>query len=121
MDMHQMTRVQGMTRIQGKELWGIAAFRLRESANKILALADQAESPAMRSKLLSICVRLGEEERELLALARQEQGDVGERSGRSPSLLSLVASGAGDERSRNAGVDARKQAGRKQPRRTPKS
>jgi hypothetical protein len=69
-ELHQMTK------IEERELWSIAAFRLRESANKILALADRAESAVMRKKLLSICARLAKEEQRLLAFANRGASDV---------------------------------------------
>jgi hypothetical protein len=69
-ELHQMSK------IEERELWSIAAFRLRESANKILALADGAESAVMRRKLLSICAKLADEEQRLLAFAKREASEV---------------------------------------------
>lgn len=92
MELHQMTK------IEERELWSIAAFRLRESANRILALADRAESALMRRKLLSICAKLAEEEQQLLVFAREEGREVADdHSARVPAGLRAANGRAADE------------------------
>ncbi len=48
------------------ELRRMAAFRVRETANRIATLANNAHNEALRQELLSICQRLMQEERALL-------------------------------------------------------
>jgi hypothetical protein len=48
------------------ELRRMAAFRVRETANRIATLANNAQNEALRQELLSICQRLMQEERALL-------------------------------------------------------
>jgi hypothetical protein len=44
----------------------MAAFRIREAANRIATLANSAQNETLRRELLSICQRLVNEERALL-------------------------------------------------------
>jgi hypothetical protein len=60
-----------MTEMQERELWNIAAFRLRESAKRIHVLSVRVVSPELRAHLLSIYVRLRADEEKLSALAEQ--------------------------------------------------
>jgi len=46
----------------------MAAFRIREAANRVATLANTAQSETLRSELLAICETLLEEERGLLDL-----------------------------------------------------
>jgi hypothetical protein len=48
------------------ELRRMAAFRVRETANRIATLANSAQSEDLRRELLAICQRLMKEERLLL-------------------------------------------------------
>ena len=48
------------------ELRRMAAFRVREAANRIAVLANSAQSDGLRASLLAICERLVAEERALL-------------------------------------------------------
>lgn len=56
------------SQIRNEELFRMAAFRIRETANRIATLAHSASDPALRSELLIVCDRLLEEEGRLLAL-----------------------------------------------------
>jgi len=47
----------------------MAAFRIRESANRISVLGSGAENPNVRRELTAVYDRLLDEERALLALA----------------------------------------------------
>jgi hypothetical protein len=49
-----------------RELRFVAAFRLRDAANRVATLVDMSCSPQLRAELLAIYERLMEEERELL-------------------------------------------------------
>jgi hypothetical protein len=59
-----------------RELWSIAAFRLRESAKRIYALSSHVASPHLRAELLSIYVRLRADEDRLSAWAGQIPADT---------------------------------------------
>ena len=48
------------------ELRRMAAFRIRETSNRIATLAQNAEDGALRAALLALCQRLQQEERLLL-------------------------------------------------------
>jgi hypothetical protein len=48
------------------ELRRMAAFRVRETANRIATLANNAQNEDLRRELLAICQRLMKEERLLL-------------------------------------------------------
>ena len=48
------------------EVRRMAAFRIREAANRIATLANSAQYESLRHELLSICQRLVNEERALL-------------------------------------------------------
>ena len=52
-------------RINDGELVKIAAFKLRESANRMLTLAQKAQSPATRGKLVAASELLLLQERKL--------------------------------------------------------
>jgi hypothetical protein len=56
------------SQIRNEEIFRMAAFRIRETANRIATLANSARDPALRRELLVVCERLLEEERRLLAL-----------------------------------------------------
>ena len=56
----------GESKIRKEELFRMAAFRIRETANRIVTLANTAQDPALRKELLIICERLLEEELHLL-------------------------------------------------------
>jgi len=49
-----------------RELRFIAAFRLRDAANRLATLVGMTRSPALRAELLAVYDRLMAEERELL-------------------------------------------------------
>jgi len=53
--------------MRDQELCRMAAFRLRETANRIATLANSAADERLRSTLIAVCDRLLQEERELLA------------------------------------------------------
>jgi hypothetical protein len=57
------------SQIRAEELCRMAAFRLRETANRIATLAQNANSPALHDALLEVHRRLTADERELLQLA----------------------------------------------------
>ena len=61
-------RSRGEAQIRDEELYRMAAFRIRETANRIAKLANGAQDPALRSELSGVCERLLNEERALLAL-----------------------------------------------------
>jgi len=58
-----------MSEMQERELWGVAVFRLRESANRIFSLATRVRSLEVRGQLLRIYEQLRSEEAKLAALA----------------------------------------------------
>lgn len=60
-----------MIEIQEREMWNIAAFRLRESAKRIHVLSVRVTSPELRAQLLSIYVRIRADEEKLSALAER--------------------------------------------------
>jgi len=53
------------------ELCRMAAFRIRETANRIATLANSVHEASLRRELLGVCERLLAEERDLLALSRR--------------------------------------------------
>jgi hypothetical protein len=55
------------SQIDGDEVYRMAAFRIRETANRIATLANSARDDALRHALLATCDRLLAEERDLLA------------------------------------------------------
>jgi len=59
------------TQIRDEELYRMAAFRIRETANRIATLANSAQDETLRRELSAVCERLLKEERELLALTRK--------------------------------------------------
>jgi hypothetical protein len=61
-------RTRAESQIRDEELYRMAAFRIRETANRIAKLANGAHDPALRSELTGVCERLLSEERALLAL-----------------------------------------------------
>lgn len=62
---------RGESQIRDEERYRMAAFRIRETANRIATLANGAHDPALRRELLAVRERLLEEERALLALTAQ--------------------------------------------------
>jgi hypothetical protein len=64
-------RRRGESQIRDEERYRMAAFRIREAANRIATLANGAPDPALRRELLAVCERLLGEERTLLALTAQ--------------------------------------------------
>jgi hypothetical protein len=56
--------------MRDQELCRMAAFRLREAANRIATLANSAQDERLRSELIAVCDRLLQEEHDLLATAR---------------------------------------------------
>ena len=62
-------RAHSEPQIRDEELYRMAAFRIHETANRIVKLAHGAHDPGLRSELSAVCERLLEEERALLALA----------------------------------------------------
>ena len=56
-------------KIRDAELYRMAAFRIRESANRIVVLGNGAENPDVQRELTAVYERLLDEERALLALA----------------------------------------------------
>jgi hypothetical protein len=59
----------GESQIREEEVYRMAAFRIRETANRIATLANSARDEALRRELLLVCERLLAEERELLSRA----------------------------------------------------
>lgn len=59
---------KGESQIRDEELYRMAAFRIREAANRIATLANSAQDAALRQELSAACERLLNEERRLLAL-----------------------------------------------------
>jgi hypothetical protein len=55
------------SQIRAEEVCRMAAFRIRETANRIATLANSARDDALRRILLATCERLLAEERALLA------------------------------------------------------
>lgn len=56
------------SQIRHEEIFRMAAFRIRETANRIATLARSVRDPALRRELSAVCERLLEEERTLVAL-----------------------------------------------------
>jgi hypothetical protein len=54
------------SQIRDDELYRMAAFRIRETANRITTLANSAQDEHLRRELLTVCERLLKEERDLL-------------------------------------------------------
>jgi hypothetical protein len=54
------------------ELMKIAAFKLRESANRMLTLAHEARSQKVRGKLFAVSEQLIRQEKRFFALERPE-------------------------------------------------
>jgi hypothetical protein len=59
-------------KIDDSELMKIAAFKLRESANRMLTLAQKAESPTIRGKLVAVSEQLLRQERKLFGNGRHD-------------------------------------------------
>jgi hypothetical protein len=57
------------SQIRNDEIYRMAAFRVRETANRIATLANSARDESLRRELLIVCERLLEEERKLLGIA----------------------------------------------------
>jgi hypothetical protein len=57
------------SQIRNDELFRMAAFRIRETANRIMTLANNARDEQLRAELIAACDRLLDEERRLLARA----------------------------------------------------
>jgi hypothetical protein len=60
----------GESKIRNEELYRMAAFRIRETANRIATLANSVRDEALRAELLAVCERLLSEERALLTRSR---------------------------------------------------
>lgn len=56
----------GESHIREEEVYRMAAFRIRETANRIATLANGVRDDALRTALLQACERLLSEERTLL-------------------------------------------------------
>lgn len=56
------------SQIRSEEIFRMAAFRIRETANRIATLSHSARDPALQRELQIVCERLLEEERRLLEL-----------------------------------------------------
>ena len=61
---------EGESRMDTQECLRMAAFRIRETANRIAMLADRTQDPALRRDLQAVQERLLDEERALLATKR---------------------------------------------------
>ncbi len=59
--------------LRDQELCRMAAFRLRETANRIATLAHSTHDERLRSELIAVCDRLLQEERDLLANTRPRE------------------------------------------------
>ena len=57
-------------KIRDEELYRMAAFRIRETANRIATLANSVRDDTLRAELQSVCQRLLSEERALLTRSR---------------------------------------------------
>ncbi len=68
-DQNDRRKVAGEPQIRDEELFRMAAFRIRETANRIATLANSAQDAQLRSELIAACDRLLEEERRLLTLS----------------------------------------------------
>jgi chromosome condensin MukBEF complex kleisin-like MukF subunit len=60
---------RGAPIVRDQEICRMAAFRIRETANRITTLANNAADDALRRDLLNLCQRLLTEERALLRLS----------------------------------------------------
>ena len=58
------------SKIRDEELSRMAAFRIRETANRVATLAHSVRDEALRGELLAVCQRLQAEERALLVRGR---------------------------------------------------
>jgi len=54
-----------------RELRSIAAFRLRDAANRVAMLVSMSTSPELRAELLAVYDRLMDEERDLVVRAME--------------------------------------------------
>jgi hypothetical protein len=61
---------RGESQMADQECLHMAAFRIKETANRIATLARRARNPALRRALLAIRERLLSEEQQLLATLR---------------------------------------------------
>jgi hypothetical protein len=66
---------RAMGDMQERELWSVAVFRLRESANRIFSLATRVRSQQARGQLLRIYEQLRDEEAKLASLATAVAGE----------------------------------------------
>lgn len=57
------------SQIRSEELYRMAAFRIRETANRIATLANSARDAALRAELRIVYERLLDEERALLRMS----------------------------------------------------
>lgn len=61
--------------MEDNELMRIAAFKLRESANRLMTLANAAQSDRVRGRLHAVCEQLLRQEKRVFSLP--EAGKVG--------------------------------------------
>ncbi len=59
--------------MRDQEICRMAAFRIRETANRVATLANSAGDDGLRAALLALCERLLAEERTLLHLSLGKQ------------------------------------------------
>ena len=71
-----------MSEMHERELWSVAVFRLRESANRIFSLATRVRAPEIRARLLRIYEQLRAEEAKLATLA--DAAELAAERGRYP-------------------------------------
>ena len=64
------TTTEPNEKIRDEELYRMAAFRIRETANRIATLANSVRDDTLRAELHSVCQRLLSEERALLTRGR---------------------------------------------------
>lgn len=57
----------GESQIRDEEVYRMAAFRIRETANRVATLANSSQDDELRHTLLQVCERLLGEERDLLS------------------------------------------------------
>jgi hypothetical protein len=67
----QKTGGAGESHIRDEEVYGMAAFRIRETAHRIETLANSARDDGLRRDLILVCERLIAEEIALLARMRR--------------------------------------------------
>jgi hypothetical protein len=53
--------------MEDRELIRIAAFKLRDSANRLMTLANQAQSAKVRGRLQAVCEQLRKHEKRVFA------------------------------------------------------